>query len=45
MKKLGLINMDNIKLAIPEKEWWEDGYEWDDETDESLDENNEEGEN
>lgn len=23
MKKLGLITKDNIKLAIPEREWWE----------------------
>lgn len=23
MKKLGLINKDNIELAIPEREWWE----------------------
>lgn len=21
--------MDNIKLALPEKEWQKDGYEWD----------------
>lgn len=27
MKKLGLINMKNIELAIPEKEWWEDDIE------------------
>ncbi len=27
MKKFGLINMDNIKLTIPEKEWWEEGFE------------------
>lgn len=25
-------SMDNIKLALPEKEWWEDGYEWDDDS-------------
>lgn len=36
MKKLGLINKDNIQLAIPERAWWE--------TDESDTEGNEEDE-
>lgn len=36
MKKLGLINKDNIQLAIPEREWWE--------TDESDTESDEEDE-
>lgn len=35
MKKLGLINKDNIKLAIPEKEWWEEDYK--DEAEEKID--------
>lgn len=37
MKKFGLINMDNIKLALPEKEWWEDGYEWDEDDCDDID--------
>ena len=40
--------MDNIKLALPEKEWWEDGYEWDDDdidvTEEVLEDYKKEGE-
>ena len=50
LKKFGLINMDNIQLAIPEKEWWEDGYEYDDDpedvdvTEEWLQDNKKEGE-
>ena len=30
LKKFGLINMDNIKLAIPEKEWWEEEFDEED---------------
>lgn len=43
-------SMDNIKLALPEKEWWEDGYEWEDDsndinvTEEVLEEYKKEGE-
>ncbi len=37
LKKLGLINMDNIKLSITEKEWWEDVYEWGDEDCDDID--------